>query len=148
MRIRWREVSGPFDESVEGRLPDGLVHGTTGADPALLLLRYQALGWRVEQDGRPMDADGLRPTEDGELPTLVVHPDATVSVNLFLWPGDEIAFDVDAREIHDQATFDVVCRFLVETGRALATDVDLCPEGTTSPFLRYSARTDSLGLCP
>ncbi|MBM7821363.1 hypothetical protein JOE63_003840 [Cellulosimicrobium cellulans] len=95
-----------------------------------------------------MGTDGLRPTEDGALPTIFVRPDATVSVNLFLWSGDAISFDVDAREIQDQATFDVVCRFLVETGRALATDVDLCPEGTTSPFLRYSARTDSVGLCP
>jgi hypothetical protein len=148
VRIPWRDVSRHFDESVDGCLPDGVVHGTTGADHALLLPRYRALGWRVEQDGRPMGTDGLRPTEDGALPTIFVRPDATVSVNLFLWSGDAISFDVDAREIQDQATFDVVCRFLVETGRALATDVDLCPEGTTSPFLRYSARTDSVGLCP
>ncbi|MGW6225818.1 hypothetical protein [Cellulosimicrobium sp. I38E] len=148
MRIPWREVSRHFDGSGEGSLPDGVVHGTTGADHALLLLRYQALGWRVEQDGRRLEATGLRPTEDGELPTVFVRPDATVSMNLFLWPGDEIAFDVDAREIHDQATFDTVCRFVVETGRALAADVDLCPEGTTSPFLRYTARTDSVALSP
>ncbi|MFF2269502.1 hypothetical protein ACFVTZ_14650 [Cellulosimicrobium cellulans] len=148
MRIPWRVVSRHFDECVEGNLPDGVVHGTAGADHALLLLRYQALGWRVERDGRPVDADGRRPTVDGVLPTVLVRPDATVSVNLFLWPGDEITFDVDAREVRDQATFDTVCRFLVETGRALATDVDLCPEGTASPFLRYTARTDSVGLCP
>jgi len=148
VRIPWREVSRHFDGSGEGSLPDGVVHGTAGADHALLLPRYRALGWRVEHDGRLVDADGLRPTEDGVLPTVFVRPDATVSVNLFLWPGDEITFDVDAREIHDQATFDTVCRFVVETGRALAADVDLCPEGTKSPFLRYTARTDSVGLRP
>lgn len=147
MRISWCEAARHFDESVEGRLPDGFVHGTGENDHVMLLDRYRTLGWPTERDDRHVDTVDPRPPEDDRT-TILVFPDPTVSVNLFLWAGGEIDFDVDAREIHDQDTFDAVCRFLAQTGRALGKDVDLCPEGTTAPFLRYRARTDSVGLCP
>ncbi|MFE6236220.1 hypothetical protein [Cellulosimicrobium sp. NPDC057862] len=147
MRIPWREASRHFDEHVEGCLPDGVVHGTGEADHAPLLARYGALGWRIEREGRPVDVGDFRPPTD-DRPTIIVFPDPVVTINLFLWPESEIAFDVDAREIHDQHTFDAVCRFLAQTGRALRKDVDLCPERTTAPFLRYASRTDTVGLCP
>ncbi|MBE9925475.1 hypothetical protein G8C93_06170 [Cellulosimicrobium cellulans] len=148
MRILWRDVARFFDESVEGRLPDGYVRGSRAPDGARLVERYQVLGWPVERDGRPWDGGAPRRAADHELPAVLVRPDPGVSVNLFLWPDDDIAFDVDAREIHDQRTLDAVCRFLAQTGRALATDVDLCPEGTTTPFVRYTRQADSVGRCP
>ncbi|UTT58779.1 hypothetical protein [Cellulosimicrobium cellulans] len=148
MRILWRDVARFFDEGVEGRLPDGFVRGSRASDGARLVERYRVLGWTVEQEGQPWDGGALHRVANLELPTVLVRPVPGVSVNLFVWPDDEIAFDVDAREIHDQRALDAVCRFLAQTGRALATDVDLCPEGTTTPFLRYTRRADSVGRCP
>ena len=148
MRILWRDLARSFDESVEGRLPDGFVRGSRASDGARLVERYRALGWSVERDGRPWDGGALHRAADHALPTAVGRLAPGGAGDLGRGPGDEIAFDVDAREIHDQHTLDAVCRFLAQTGRALATDVDLCPEGTTTPFLRYTRQADSVGRCP
>lgn len=148
MPILWHEVAARFDEAVEGRLPDGLVRGTTPEDWASVLQRYHELGWSTDDD-RP---DGGRLGIDrlfAAHATLVVRPGPGVRIHLFAWRPDEIPFDVDAREVHDQSTLDLVCRFMAVTGRRLARPVELSPEGVESePFLRYDVAGDALELCP
>jgi hypothetical protein len=128
----------------DGRLPDCLVEDSTPADwqPILDLVRDRGWPavWACDSGDRPAPADAADLL--AQVAVLRVWPVQDLQVNLF--PGGEVRFDFDRRELRDQAAADGLCNFIRSAGQALRKDVRMCPEGGRDiAIVRYAAATDT-----
>ncbi|MFF2623941.1 hypothetical protein [Oerskovia jenensis] len=149
--LRWGDViKSVLDPEWNGYLPDVFVGDVGVEDWQSFLDLADEHRWAREvlhADGAPWPRaaalfPGGAPLDDP--PTLAMWPFAGVQVNVFPHTVDEIAFDVDLRELDGQAGLDRLCGLLRLVGRRLSRDVPLYAEGgSSSPVLRYDRATDS-----
>ena len=148
--LRWSDVIDALDPEWNGYLPDVVVGSVRLQDWQSLLDLVEEQGWTHEvahAEGAPWPrAAALFP--DGhpldEPPTLAVRPFAGVQVNVYPHAVDEIAFDVDLRELAGQVGIDRLCGLLRLVGSRLSRDVPLYAEGDpAAPVLRYDLATDT-----
>ncbi|MEV7964324.1 hypothetical protein [Oerskovia paurometabola] len=148
--LRLSDVIEALDPEWNGYLPDVFVGDVGLADWQSFLDLADEQRWAREvlhADGAPWPRvaalfPGGAPLD--EPPTLAMRPFAGVQVNVYPHAVDEIAFDVDLRELDGQAGLDRLCGLLRLVGRRLSRDVPLFAEGdASSPVLRYDRATDS-----
>lgn len=148
--LRWSDVIEALDPEWNGHLPDVFVGPVGVEDWQSFLDLVEEQGWprevlRAEGAPWPRAVDlfpGGRPLD--EPPTLAVRPFEGVQVNVYPYTVDEIAFDVDLRELEGQEGLDRLCGLLRLVGRRLSRDVPLYAEGDPSaPVLRYDLSADS-----
>jgi hypothetical protein len=126
---------GPIHDNysaLDGRLPDVVVDGVGIEDWQSFLDLVREQGWpremarADEETPWPRAVDlfpGGRPLD--EPPTLTVRPFEGVQVNVYPYAIDEIAFDVDLRELQGQVGIDRLCGLMRLVGRTLSRDVPL-----------------------
>ncbi|WP_280403718.1 hypothetical protein [Nocardia brasiliensis] len=151
--LLWSEVESFFDPDAMGALPDCSVADTTVEDWQALfdLVRSRGWVWEFSVGGvarrLPTAAEVLwRPT-DAEYALLRVRPDPAVRAVFRLASATDIDFDVDLRELHDQAGVDALCGFLRAIGRRLGKPVTMSPEGDFDhPVLGFDPAADRVVL--
>ncbi|MGW6006386.1 hypothetical protein ACWFNS_14935 [Oerskovia enterophila] len=149
--LRWSDVIEALDPEWNGYLPDVVVGESGLEDWQSLLDLIEEQAWPREVTHGVDDAPwpraaalfpGGRPLD--EPPTLTVRPFAGVQLNLYPHAVDEIAFDLDLRELQGQVGIDRLCWLLRLVGRRLSRDVPLYAEGDpAAPVLRYDLATDT-----
>lgn len=123
-------------------LPDGIVHGTNAADWPVVLDALSRAGWPARWNSPDPGPDTPVDPRDFDEPSrhydsFAVHPAPGVRVNFFWYPG-EVVFDIDLRELRDQASVDGVCALMIVLGEATGRTVTLSQEGDEDAVvLRY-----------
>lgn len=128
-----------------GVLPDGEVLGSEEHDWDAVFTMLHDSGWKLTtSDGHsplPPNRHGLA---EGE--SFAVWPADAVRVNFFPGP-DAVIFDVDLRELVDQAAVDGLAGVIRKLGMTLRRDVVIRQEGAGDPpVLRYTTATDQFSL--
>ncbi|WP_404870740.1 hypothetical protein ACI1MP_00065 [Kitasatospora griseola] len=147
--LMWDDVRNFFDPDLMGALPDVCVEGATVEDWQAVFDLVRSSGWAWEY---------LEGGVAGPLPSAVevlARPADAVTVDLRVWPApdvlavfrpwsaDEIDFDVDLRELQDQAGVDILCGFLAAVGRRLGKQVVMTAEGDYGhPVLGFDPAAD------
>lgn len=138
---RFREAFG--DDPLV--LPDGEVVGSTGHDWDAVFEMLHLTGWKLTtSDGHSPLPPNARDLAEAE--SFAVWPVDGVRVNFFPGP-DAVIFDIDLREIVDQASADGVARVMRMLGTTLHRDVVIREEGWSDPpIVRYTTATDQFHL--
>ncbi|MDQ0028777.1 hypothetical protein [Arthrobacter bambusae] len=138
---RFREAFG--DDP--GVLPDGEVLGSTEHEWDAVFTMLHRSGWKLTtSDGHsplPPNRHGL-----AELESFAVWPVNGIRINFF--PGPHaVIFDLDLRELVNQATVDGLAHLMRKLGTTLRRDVVIREEGSSgAPVLRYTTATDQFSL--
>ena len=133
-----REMAG-----AAGSLPDLTVAGTSMADWQWLLDRLHSGRWTVgySEDGEfiPMPTSAAEIfTADREASRIAKVQIDGLWLNCHFWTVEEIDFDIDPREVQDEAGFETLLRFMAWLGDSLDKPVYLSHEGSAeSVILRY-----------
>ncbi|WP_247043732.1 hypothetical protein [Arthrobacter rhizosphaerae] len=138
---RFREAFG--DDP--GVLPDGEVLRSTEHDwDAVFTMLHQSAWKLTTSDGRsplPPNRHGL-----AEFESFAVWPVDGVRINFFPGP-DAVIFDIDLRELVNQARVDGLAHLMRKLGTTLGRDVVIRDEGSSgAPVLRYTTATDQFLL--
>lgn len=129
-----------------GYLPDGLVVDSSTADWPDVVRVVDAAGWTPvwtsdHREVLPIDIDHRGRLHD----SFAIRPGTSIQINFF--PNFEVLFDVDLRELREQASVDMLCDVIRRVGRALRKDVLVSQEGSWElVVLRYDAAADSFSL--
>ena len=140
----WARFHDAFGDD-PGVLPDGEVLGSTEHDWDAVFTMLHHSGWKLTtSDGHsplPPNRHGL-----AELESFAVWPVDGIRINFFPGP-DAVIFDVDLRELVDQASVDGLARVMRKLGTTLRRDVVIREEGAGgAPVLRYTTATDQFSL--
>lgn len=138
--LDWARVHKAFGDD-PGVLPDGEVVGSAEQDWDVLFAMLHDSDWKVTtSDGHsplPPNRHGL-----AEFEIIAVWPIDGVRVNFFPGP-DGVYFDVDLRELINQAAMDGLANLMRKLGATLRRDVVLRDEGSTgAPVIRYATSAD------
>ncbi|MFK4640675.1 hypothetical protein [Paenarthrobacter histidinolovorans] len=142
--LDWTRFHRAFGDD-PGVLPDGEVLGSAEHDWHSVFAMLHRSGWRVTtSDGHsplPPNGPGL-----AEFETFAVWPVDGVRVNFF--PGlDAVIFDVDLRELVNQAAVDGIAHVMRKLGTTLRRDVVMRDEGSSgAPVIHYATATDQFSL--
>ncbi|MFB2597475.1 hypothetical protein ACEXQE_06770 [Herbiconiux sp. P17] len=130
---RFREAFG----EEPGILPDGEVLGSSEDDWDAVFAMLRASDWKVTSGDRISPLPQTR-HEIAAGESFAVWPVAGVQVNFF--PGPEMVyFDIDLRELVNQAAMDGLTDLMKRLGDTLGRDVVILEEGAGEPpILRYS----------
>ena len=128
-----QEFHGAFGDAPL-RLPDLTVESSTRED------------WRLVADaldGLGLESEAIRnfALPSGELDSVAVFPANNTQLNFF--PGPEVTFDVDLKELETQETVDVLLGVVRSISQSTNKNVLSTPEGESGAVLRYSLRDDS-----
>jgi hypothetical protein len=142
--LDWTRFHGAFGED-PGVLPDGEVVGSVESDWDAVFAMVHRSGWRMTtSDGHsalPLDRHGLAALE-----SFAVWPVDGVRVNFFPGP-DAVTFDIDLRELVNQAAVDGIADVMRKLGITLHRDVLIRNEGSSgAPVIRYTIATDQFLL--
>jgi hypothetical protein len=99
-------------------------------------LRGGSARWSDTSEAFPKDAHRL--LQAGA--TLAVWPAPGLQINFF--PGAEVAFDFDRREVVTEADARALGTFIRQLGRWLHSRITVSHEGSTAAFLRYDPAVD------
>jgi hypothetical protein len=147
-RPSWSDVSEDWES--EGGLRDVYVFETSVDDwqRVLDLVRAQ---WSCaySEDGKPtaMPADvrTIFRAREQRAVRLAIQAAPAIHVNCHFFLPEEIEFDLDSREVNNQADFDAVCEFIRAIGAGLRKSVSVCWEGDSeAQIMRYEPSTDVL----
>jgi hypothetical protein len=138
--LDWARVHEAFGDD-PGVLPDGELVGSVEHDWDVLFAMLHDSDWKVTtSDGHsplPPDRHGL-----AEFEIVAVWPIDGVRVNFFPGP-DGVYFDIDLRELVDQAAMDGLAHLMRKLGATIRRDVVLRDEGSRgAPVIRYATATD------
>ncbi len=142
--LDWTRFHRAFGDD-PGVLPDGEVLGSAEPDWDAVFAMLHRSCWRVTtSDGHsplPSNRHGL-----AEFESFAVWPVDGVRVNFFPGP-DAVIFDVDLRELVNQATVDGIAHVMRKLGTTLRRDVVIRDEGSSgAPVIRYTTATDQFSL--
>ncbi|MFJ6537013.1 hypothetical protein ACIQH5_12370 [Paenarthrobacter sp. NPDC091711] len=142
--LDWARFHEAFGED-PGVLPDGEVAGSVEHDWDALFTMLHRSGWKVTtSDGYlplPPNRRGL-----AEFEIFAVCPVDGVRVNFFPGPHG-VFFDVDLRELVNQAAVDGLAHVMRKLGTMLRRDVVLRDEGSSgAPIIRYATATDLFSI--
>lgn len=140
----WARFHEAFGED-PGVLPDGEVLGSTENDWDAVFKMLHHSGWKLttsdEHSPLPPNRHGL-----AEFESFAVWPGDGVRINFFPGP-DAVIFDIDLRELVNQATVDGLAHLMRKLGTTLGRDVVIRDEGSSgAPVLRYTTATDQFSL--
>ncbi|ATL32983.1 hypothetical protein [Streptomyces formicae] len=149
----WDDVRDLFDPEVMGALPDVSVPGTSVADWQAVfdLVRSSGWPWEYLEGGvagqLPPAAEVLARPDDADTAVLRVWPAPEVLMIFRPVSADEIAFDIDLRELQGQGGVDLLCAFLASVGRRLDKPVTMTAEGDyENPVLGFVPSADAVML--
>ncbi|QEU96780.1 hypothetical protein [Streptomyces kanamyceticus] len=149
----WDDVRDLFDPEAVGALPDVSVAGTSVTDWQAVFDLVRSSGWPWEYleggiAGRlPPAAEVLARPADADTVVLRVWPAPEVLMIFRPTSADEIAFDIDLRELQGQCGVDLLCAFLATVGRRLGKPVTMTAEGDSgSPVLGFVPASDGVVL--
>ncbi|XAS72840.1 hypothetical protein VUN82_02980 [Micrococcaceae bacterium Sec5.1] len=142
--LDWARFHEAFGED-PGVLPDGEVAGSAEHDWDALFAMLHHSGWKLTtSDGHsplPPDRHGL-----AEFETFAVWPVDGVRVNFFPGPHG-VFFDIDLRQLVNQAAMDGLVHLMRKLGTTLRRDVELRDEGSSgAPVIRYTTATDLFSI--
>jgi hypothetical protein len=132
----WADVREWFDPEVPGNdmpLHDACVLGVVPDAWRAVADLVSVQGWRSELDES----------------TLHVWPAEGFLVNFFDLGRDEVAFDIDTRELQGQQRVDLLAAFMRELGQAFRLPVALTSEGSDpreGAYLHYDPVVDGFVL--
>ncbi|WP_446223308.1 hypothetical protein ACTWPB_27050 [Nocardia sp. IBHARD005] len=146
--IRWNNIHQYLNSDAFGYLPDVTITDTSEADWGSLLALIAASTWDSEfihgssADSWPTATEFLD-TSDDLTREVRVHPSPDILVIVRPFAPSWIEFDLDGREILDQARLDVVCDFVAAVGRHLVKPTVLTLELAAGlPVFGYEPRAD------
>ncbi|WP_454196137.1 hypothetical protein [Nocardia sp. Marseille-Q1738] len=151
--LLWSDVKTFFDPDLMGALPDVSVSGTSVEDWQAVFDLVRSSGWAWEYseggDARPLPSAAKvlsRPAE-AEMADLRVWPVPDVLVIFRPVSAADIDFDIDLRQLQDQAGVDTLCSFLCAIGRRLGKPVSMTAEGDYgNPVLGFDPAADRVVL--
>ncbi len=139
------------DWEPDGALRDVYVHSTDEADwqRVVNVVRAGECATSYTEDGSPVPM----PMSVGEIfergPERAIlwqiEPEGGIRVNCHFFDPAEIEFDLDPREVVDQAALDVVCDFVRLIGRVVQKPVVISEENAPeAAILSYDPATDAM----
>ena len=132
--------------SEAGVLPDAWVIDSSEEDWPNLLTAFARAGWphRWNSTGRtPLLGELDDPEYLGQ--SIAVWPTPGVQLNFFV--EDNVVFDLDLRELQDQAAVDALCEAIDFIGTALGKSVEISEEGDrASVVVKFDHRTRRFAL--
>ncbi|MGO4536676.1 hypothetical protein [Leifsonia sp. 2MCAF36] len=142
--LDWARFREAFEDDL-GVLPDGEVLGYAEHDWDTVFEMLHHSGWKLTtSDGHSPLPPNIRDLAEAD--SFAVWPVDGVRVNFFPGP-DAVIFDIDLREIVDQASVDGVARVMRMLGTTLHRDVVIREEGSSCPaIVRYTTATDQFSL--
>ena len=152
--LHWDQVRNFFDPDLMGALPDVFVPDASAEDWQAVFDLVEARGWQWElvQGGTALPlrlaADALARPLGAETVELKVWPVPGVLAIFRPMSAEEIAFDIDLRELQGQDGVDTLCGFLGEIGRELGKPVLMTSEGGSQahPVLGFDPVLDRVVL--
>ena len=142
--LDWKRFHRAFGDD-PGVLPDGEALGSAEHDWDAVFAMLHHSGWRMTTSDGHSD---LPPNRHGfaELESVAVWPVDGVRVNFFPGP-DAVIFDIDLRELVNQASVDGVARMMRKLGTTLRRDVVIRDGGSNGvPVICYTTATDQFSL--
>ncbi|MFE6965649.1 hypothetical protein ACFVAJ_11060 [Agromyces sp. NPDC057679] len=142
--IRLREAFG----ADAGCLPDGRVVDSGARDWLEILRVIDEAGWPATWNSDHTVAElghfGLPAREHD---SFAVRPGTGLQINFFFSTTTEVLFDINLRELNDQASVDLMCDVVRRIGQALDKDVVVSQEGSWEQIvLRYEHALDRFTL--
>jgi hypothetical protein len=153
--LLWNDVHAFFDPDVMGSLPDLCVPETSTEDWQALLDLVASGTWRFAYSeggthlAMPRAEAVFNRVPDAECASLGVWPTSRIVAIFRFYAPEQIDFDIDLREIQDQADLDTFCGFLKTIGRRLGKRVLMDAEGgdpSLHPVLGYSVEVNRVIL--
>jgi hypothetical protein len=143
------------DWEPHGSLRDVYVHDTNGADWQRVVDLVGAREWATsyEEDSSPV----AMPVSVGEIFERAtqrailwqIEPARGIRVNCHFFHPAEIEFDLDPREVVDEAALHVVCDFVLSIGRVVQKRVVITEENSPEwVIMSYDPATDAVTRTP
>ncbi len=150
--LLWDDVQCFFDPDLMGSLPDVSVPDASRNNWQDVLDLVVEKGWKCQYSEEralplPRAEAALSRPAGTEWPSLRVWLRADVLAIFRFYSDEEIAFDVDLRELQGQERLELFCGFLRDIGRRLGKPVLMHPEGAHGhPVLGFDLEADRVVL--